>query len=101
MKKMLIIAIIAIVAVVCVSSVVSAGLFDFLGSSSSSDQLKGQEVNLAAAASLKNAYETYDSIFAEIKEMQDPKEYVIACLQIHIFEVSNRFHFFANKYEYF
>ena len=57
MKKMLIIAIIAIVAVVCVSSVVSAGLFDFLGSSSSSDQLKGQEVNLAAAASLKNAYD--------------------------------------------
>ena len=57
MKKMLIIAIIAIVAVVCVSSVVSAGLFDFLGSSSSSDQLKGQEVNLAAAASLKNVYD--------------------------------------------
>ena len=56
MKKMLIIAIIAIVAVVCVSSVVSAGLFDFLGSSSS-DQLKGQEVNLAAAASLKNVYD--------------------------------------------
>mgnify|MGYP002524101444 CR=1 FL=1 len=58
-KKMLIVAIIAIVAVVCVSSVVSAGLFDFLGSSSSSssDELKGQEVNLAAAASLKNVYD--------------------------------------------
>ncbi len=50
--------------------------------------------------SLKNAYETYNSIFAEIKEMQDPKEYVIACLQIHIFEVSNRFHFFAKMAKY-
>lgn len=56
MKKMLIVAIIAIIAVVCVSSAVSAGFFDFLGSSSS-DQLKGQEVNLAAAASLKNVYD--------------------------------------------
>ena len=53
MKKMLIVAIIAIIAVVCVSSVVSAGLFDFLNTSQSSDALKGQEVNLAAAASLK------------------------------------------------
>ena len=57
MKKMLIVAIIAIIAVVCVSSVVSAGLFDFLNTSQSSDELKGQEVNLAAAASLKNVYD--------------------------------------------
>jgi molybdate transport system substrate-binding protein len=57
MKKMLIVAIIAIIAVVCVSSVVSAGLFDFLNTSQSSDALKGQEVNLAAAASLKNVYD--------------------------------------------
>ena len=52
MKKMLIVAIIALVVVVGVSSVVSAGLFDFM-----SPNLNGQEVNLAAAASLKNVYD--------------------------------------------
>ena len=51
-KNMLIIAIIAIVAVIGAASVVSAGLFDF-----GSSNLKGQEVNLAAAASLKNVYD--------------------------------------------
>ncbi|WP_406533527.1 molybdate ABC transporter substrate-binding protein [Methanobrevibacter sp.] len=53
-KKMLIVAIIAIVAIVCASSVVSAGLFDFLGGE---PDLDGQEVNLAAAASLKNVFD--------------------------------------------
>ena len=53
-KKMLIVAVIAIVAVVCASSVVSAGLFDFLGGE---PDLDGQEVNLAAAASLKNVFD--------------------------------------------
>ena len=51
-RNMLIIAIIAIVAVIGAASVVSAGLFDF-----GSPNLKGQEVNLAAAASLKNVYD--------------------------------------------
>ena len=51
-RNMLIIAIIAIVAVIGAASVVSAGLFDFGNSN-----LKGQEVNLAAAASLKNVYD--------------------------------------------
>ena len=54
-KKLLIIAVIAIVAVVATSSVVSAGLFDFLGGSSDSN-VNGT-VNLAAAASLKNVYD--------------------------------------------
>ena len=52
MKKMLIIAV--------VSSVVSAVLFDFLGGSNTNatnSSLNGQEVNLAAAASLKNAFD--------------------------------------------
>ena len=53
-KNMLIIAIVAIVVVIGATSVVSAGLFDFLGSNSNLD---GQEVNLAAAASLKNVYD--------------------------------------------
>ena len=53
-KKMLIVAIIAIVAIVCASSVVSAGLFDFLGGE---PDLNGDEVNLAAAASLKNVFD--------------------------------------------
>jgi molybdate transport system substrate-binding protein len=53
-KKMLVVALIAIVAIVCASSVVSAGLFDFLGGQS---DLNGQEVDLAAAASLKNVYD--------------------------------------------
>ena len=53
-KNMLIISIVAIVVVIGATSVVSAGLFDFLGSNSNLD---GQEVNLAAAASLKNVYD--------------------------------------------
>jgi molybdate transport system substrate-binding protein len=53
-KKMLIVALIAVVAIVCASSVVSAGLFDFLGGQ---QDLNGTEVNLAAAASLKNVYD--------------------------------------------
>ncbi len=53
-KKMLVVALIAIIAFVCASSVVSAGLFDFLGGNA---DLNGTEVNLAAAASLKNAYD--------------------------------------------
>ena len=51
-KKMLIVALIAIVAIVCASSVVSAGWFDFFG-----PDLSGDEVNLAAAASLKNVFD--------------------------------------------
>ena len=50
--------------------------------------------------SLKYAYENYDSVFSEIREMKDPKEYVIACLQIHLFEISNRFHFMAKMASY-
>ena len=55
MKKVLFIAAIALIAVVCASSVVSAGFLDFLGGTDNS--LNGQEVNLAAAASLKNVYD--------------------------------------------
>lgn len=57
-NKIAIIAIIAIaIAVVSIGSC-SAGLFDFLGGSNSSDNsLNGQEVNLAAAASLKNVFD--------------------------------------------
>ncbi len=55
--KIAIIAIVAIiVAVVSVGSV-SAGLFDFLGGNSTDNSLNGQEVNLAAAASLKNVFD--------------------------------------------
>jgi molybdate transport system substrate-binding protein len=57
MKKMLIVAVIALLAVVCVSSVVSAGLFDFMSGNSADTSLDGQEVNLAAAASLKNVFD--------------------------------------------
>ena len=57
MKKMLIIAAIAMIAIVCASSAVSAGWFDFLGGSSTDNSLNGTEVHLAAAASLKNAYD--------------------------------------------
>ena len=53
-KKMLIVVAIAVVAIVCASSVVSAGFFDFLGGE---PDLSGDEVNLAAAASLKNAFD--------------------------------------------
>ncbi len=56
MKKLLIIAIIAIIAIVSVGSC-SAGWFDFLGGDNTSTDLNGQEVNLAAAASLKNVYD--------------------------------------------
>jgi molybdate transport system substrate-binding protein len=52
MKKVLLIAVVALVVAVAASSVVSAGLFDFMG-----PNLDGQEVNLAAAASLKNVYD--------------------------------------------
>ena len=53
-RKILIVAVIALIAVVCASSAVSAGFFDFLGGNSSDTSLDGKEVNLAAAASLKN-----------------------------------------------
>ena len=59
-KKLLFIAILALVVIVGVGTC-SAGLFDFLGGDSNStdtnSSLDGQEVNLAAAASLKNAYD--------------------------------------------
>lgn len=55
-KKILLIAIIALVAIVSVGSV-SAGLFDFLGGDSGDTSLDGKDVNLAAAASLKNAFD--------------------------------------------
>ena len=56
-RKILIVAVIALIAVVCASSAVSAGFFDFLGGNSSDTSLDGKEVNLAAAASLKNVYD--------------------------------------------
>ncbi|WP_405307213.1 molybdate ABC transporter substrate-binding protein [Methanobrevibacter sp.] len=57
-NKIAIIAIIAIVIAVVSIGSCSAGLFDFLGGSNSTDDsLNGQEVNLAAAASLKNAFD--------------------------------------------
>jgi molybdate transport system substrate-binding protein len=59
-KKILIVALVALVAVIAASSVVSAGWFDFGGSSDSnatSGELNGSEINLAAAASLKNAFD--------------------------------------------
>jgi molybdate transport system substrate-binding protein len=56
-RSILIIAAIFIVAIVGVGAC-SAGLFDFLGGNNSSNaNLTGQEVNLAAAASLKNVYD--------------------------------------------
>ena len=56
-RSILIIAAIYIVAIVGVGAC-SAGLFDFLGGNNSSNSnLTGQEVNLAAAASLKNVYD--------------------------------------------
>jgi molybdate transport system substrate-binding protein len=54
-KKILIVAVIALVAIICASSAVSAGWFDF--GSSSNNSLDGKELNLAAAASLKNVYD--------------------------------------------
>ena len=58
MKKLLIVAaVIAVVAVVSLGSC-SAGWFDFLGGNNTTNaNLTGQEVNLAAAASLKNAFD--------------------------------------------
>lgn len=58
-NKKIIIAILAIFIVVCAASTVSAGLFDFLGgdNSTNSTDLNGKEINLAAAASLKNVYD--------------------------------------------
>ena len=55
-NKILMIAVIALVAIVAVGSC-SAGLFDFLGGNSTDTSLDGQEINLAAAASLKNVYD--------------------------------------------
>ena len=54
-RSIFIIAAIFVVAIVGVGAC-SAGLFDFLGGNSSSN-LNGQEVDLAAAASLKNVYD--------------------------------------------
>ena len=56
MKKLLFVAVIALVVAVSIGSC-SAGLFDFLGGDSPDTSLDGQEVNLAAAASLKNAFD--------------------------------------------
>ena len=56
MKKVLFIAVIVLVVAVSVSSC-AAGWFDFLGGNSTDNSLDGQEVNLAAAASLKNVYD--------------------------------------------
>ena len=56
-RKILLVAVIALIAVVCASSAVSAGFFDFLGGDSTDTSLDGKEVNLAAAASLKNVYD--------------------------------------------
>ena len=53
-KKIIFIAVLALVAVVAVGSC-SAGMFDFLGGNSS--DLNGTDINLAAAASLKNAFD--------------------------------------------
>ena len=52
-RKALIIAVLALIAVISVGSC-SAGWFDFLGGE---QDLNGQTVNLAAAASLKNVYD--------------------------------------------
>ena len=57
MKKLLLIAILLAVVVVSVGSC-SAGWFDFMSGGNSTDtSLDGQEVNLAAAASLKNVFD--------------------------------------------
>ena len=57
MKKLLLVAILLAVVVVSVGSC-SAGWFDFLNGGNSTDtSLDGQEVNLAAAASLKNVFD--------------------------------------------
>jgi len=61
MKKLLLIAILAAIVIVSAGTV-SAGWFDFLGGSNSTSSnfdtnLTGEEVNLAAAASLKNVFD--------------------------------------------
>ena len=57
MKKLLLVAVLIAVVAVSIGSC-SAGWFDFLGGSSNNDtSLDGQEVNLAAAASLKNVFD--------------------------------------------
>ncbi len=56
MKKLLFISVLIAIVVVSVGSC-SAGWFDFLGGDSANADLNGQEVNLAAAASLKNAFD--------------------------------------------
>lgn len=56
-KKIAIIALIAIVIAVVSISSCSAGFFDFLGGDSTDNSLDGKEVNLAAAASLKNVFD--------------------------------------------
>ena len=56
-NKIAIVAIIAIIVAVVSIGSCSAGLFDFLGGNSTDTSLDGQEVNLAAAASLKNVYD--------------------------------------------
>nr|WP_295160742.1 molybdate ABC transporter substrate-binding protein [uncultured Methanobrevibacter sp.] len=59
MKKLMLIAILAAIVIVSAGTV-SAGWFDFLGGDSGNTtnaNLTGQEVNLAAAASLKNAFD--------------------------------------------
>lgn len=56
-NKIAIIAIIAIIVAVVSIGSCSAGFFDFLSGNSTNTNLDGQEVNLAAAASLKNVYD--------------------------------------------
>ncbi|WP_458404388.1 molybdate ABC transporter substrate-binding protein [Methanobrevibacter sp.] len=55
-KKILVMVMIAIVAVVSIGSC-SAGWFDFGSNDANNTTLEGQEINLAAAASLKNVYD--------------------------------------------
>ena len=56
-NKIAIIAIIAIIVAVVSIGSCSAGFFDFLSGNSTNTNLDGHEVNLAAAASLKNVYD--------------------------------------------
>ena len=56
-NKIAIIAIIVIIIAVVSIGSCSAGFFDFLSGNSTNTNLDGQEVNLAAAASLKNVYD--------------------------------------------
>ena len=56
MKKLLIAVLLIAVVAVSIGSV-SAGLFDFMGGNTTDVDLNGQEVHLAAAASLKNVFD--------------------------------------------